>query len=457
MANIIITTHWSGGDVIPFLNIGKYLKKNGHEVTIFTHCCYEEKAKEAGINFVAWDTWPEYRNLMNDMSKSLNIVNGIEEIQAFRNNYQSVDIRIKEYELLRPYCLKRNTILLAKNRSSIAALMIAEKLKCPLIWVYMNPYEYESIENFNNLMGKKLCEESNELRGKIGLKPIESWLNWQYCPKVQLGLWPEWYTSDIVTTPNNVKLVGFPLKHINRKSSLIPNNLKDILLEDPAPIIISGGSSKVIRSEFYKIAIKACSNLGRKVIVATRYKELLPERIPANVYIFDYIPLYEVLPYSSFIIHHGGIGTVSNAIYAGVPQLILADYVDRPLNGSIVKKLGLGEYLPPLRWDDKSIIDSINKLLNSDYKEKCVNFAEQHKNENAFKNISKIIESANENQNYFIDHESIKNCDIENNAGIGVKKEKIENTKSTLLSKDMKKYLAEKMKKKNLLKNRKED
>ncbi|WMJ80652.1 glycosyltransferase [Clostridium sp. MB40-C1] len=450
MANIIITTHWSDGDVLPFLHIGKYLKKKGHDITIFTHCCYEKRIKEEGINFVPWDNWNECENLFNDLVSCSDIVASNEEIQVFRDKYESTSVRIKEYQLLKPYCERKDTILLAKSRSSVAALLIAEKLKIPLIWVYMNPYEYESSKSFNSLNREKLCKEANELRKKMGLKSIESWFSWQCCPKGKIGLWPNWYKSDMVNEPEDINLVGFPLEPLNRRKNLsISTTLKDILLENPGPIIISGGSSKKIKKEFYKIAIKSCANLGRNVIVATKYKELLPYIIPSNVYVFDYIPLYESLAYASLIIHHGGIGTVSNAINAGVPQLVLADCLDRPLNGSIVKKIGLGNYLPPLMWNEENLIKSINNLLSSDYKKKCTRFVEEHKEENTFENISKIIESVKENEEYLINYETIKVCSRKINHDVNDKKEKNNNLNS--LPKDMKKYLLEKIKKEKIL------
>ncbi|MEC3976898.1 nucleotide disphospho-sugar-binding domain-containing protein [Amycolatopsis sp. H20-H5] len=47
----------------------------------------------------------------------------------------------------------------------------------------------------------------------------------------------------------------------------------------------------------------------------------LPE-IPANVRTIDYVPLTDLLPSTSAIIHHGGIGSFSAAAAARVPQLI---------------------------------------------------------------------------------------------------------------------------------------
>lgn len=447
MANIVISTHWSDGDVIPFLNIGKYLKNKGHDVTIFTHCVYEERVKKEKINFVPWDTLEEYDELFKDLVNYSDSTVGKEDIQYFRDKHESSSLRIKEYELLKPYCKREDTILIAKNRSSIAALLIAEKLNIPLVWVYMNPYEYESSENFNNINGQKLCEESNELREKMGLKPIESWLAWQCAPKGKIGLWPKWYKNKIVNEQDDIELVGFPLEPLNKDKSFIDEELKNILLETPSPIIISGGSSKKIRKEFYKTAIKACENLERKVIVATRHKELLQDTIPNNVYVFDYIPLYESLAYVSLIIHHGGIGTVSNAINTGVPQLILADYLDRPLNASIVKEIGLGEYIPPLRCNVEVLKENIVKLLNNDYKEKCTKFAEDHAKENTFKNIERIIAEIQDNKKYLIDYEIIKNWGKEKKSNI-----KDKNESNVNLSNNMKKYLLEKMRKERSVK-----
>jgi len=49
MANILIATHWTGGDVYPFIRIGKALKRRGHDVTIFTHCIYKNIVEQDGM------------------------------------------------------------------------------------------------------------------------------------------------------------------------------------------------------------------------------------------------------------------------------------------------------------------------------------------------------------------------------------------------------------------------
>ncbi|MFD9196011.1 activator-dependent family glycosyltransferase [Streptomyces phaeochromogenes] len=45
-------------------------------------------------------------------------------------------------------------------------------------------------------------------------------------------------------------------------------------------------------------------------------------RLPDNVRVVDFVPLNDLLPTCSAIIHHGGFGTLGNALVHGVPQII---------------------------------------------------------------------------------------------------------------------------------------
>ncbi len=59
-------------------------------------------------------------------------------------------------------------------------------------------------------------------------------------------------------------------------------------------------------------------------VVATLDDEQLDglSRLPSNVRTVDYVPLNQLLPTTSALIHHGGIGTFATAAAFGVPQLI---------------------------------------------------------------------------------------------------------------------------------------
>jgi glycosyltransferase (activator-dependent family) len=55
-------------------------------------------------------------------------------------------------------------------------------------------------------------------------------------------------------------------------------------------------------------------------VTAAQLERLGP--LPANVRATEFVPLNELLPSCSAVIHHGGFGTLANALVHGVPQII---------------------------------------------------------------------------------------------------------------------------------------
>ncbi|MFD2472103.1 activator-dependent family glycosyltransferase [Amycolatopsis silviterrae] len=74
-------------------------------------------------------------------------------------------------------------------------------------------------------------------------------------------------------------------------------------------------------------------------VVATltaRQAESAPA-VPDNVRLFDFVPLDALLPTCAAVVHHGGAGTLGNAVVYGVPQLVIP--------GNLWDKAGLADLL----------------------------------------------------------------------------------------------------------------
>lgn len=376
MAELILTSHWTGGDVLPFVKIGAYLSRIGHRVTLVTHCIYKTMALENGIKFIPWDTIEEYEKFMTDMGNYTDEVSKKEEILKFRDKYENAAVKYKEYEILRKLCEKKeNIIIIAKDRSEAAAMLLSEQYQIPLIQVFINPFETCSMQVFNDVFRERACQEANDLRAMVGAAEISDWLEWQSSPRMQVALWPEWFSFEENEWPVPLHKLGFPIQRLykNEKSAgfhVIKNYIKD----NSELIIITGGTSLQINREFYRSAVNACGRLKIQTIVITKYRELLPEELPDNVIWFETVDLDGVMPYATLVVNHGGIGTISGAIYAGVPQLVMGHNVDRPLNGAIISRLGLGKFLPLCAWEPEVIASNILELIQGDYKERCMSF-----------------------------------------------------------------------------------
>lgn len=376
MGNVVIVTHWLDGDVIPFVRIGKELKKRGHNVTLITHCYFEDMAKKAGIGFRAWDTPEEYALLVEEMKQNKagdsKANNYSYESSKFRQRYESIDVRLKEFGIISECCKKPDTVILCKNRSSISAYLVAEKYKLPLAVVMMNPTEVSSMLLYEQLEGKNDLQRLNELRKDVDLGAVNSWLQWESSAKMTLALWPKWYDSPDEEWPSEIEAVGFPFedgKEAYKRE--IPDDFTEWLKHNPNPVVITGGTTKCINEKFYENSIKACGISGYPTVVLSRFAEFIPKQLPKNVKWFEYLPLDLIMPYIRVLIHHGGMGTLTGALAAGVPQLILPCYVDRPYNATLIKKLGAGDFLYPANWQPEKIAAMIDELQDVKVRENC--------------------------------------------------------------------------------------
>ena len=404
MGNVVIVTHWLDGDVIPFIRIGKELKRRGHPVTLITHCYFEEMAKKAGLRFRSWDTPEEYAELVDEMqgnkTDSSKEKSYSYEASSFRQKYESIETRLKEYRIINE-CCDSGTVILCKNRSSVAAYMVAEKNHLPLATVMMNPTEIPSMLLYEQLEGDHDLPRLNELRKDVELDAVDSWLQWESSAKMTLALWPEWYDGAGEGWPAKIETVGFPFeKGKEAFAREIPADFSDWLSDHPKPIVITGGTTKCINEKFYESSIAACGLYGRPTVVLSRYREFLPSHMPENVIWYEYLPLDSILPETGLLIHHGGMGTLSGALAAGVPQMVLPCYVDRPYNASLLKKLGVGDYLYPANWEPRKIAEKLRELQDASVREICSQYMTRMRTNNGITVAADHVEMLMRDRSY---------------------------------------------------------
>jgi UDP:flavonoid glycosyltransferase YjiC (YdhE family) len=116
---------------------------------------------------------------------------------------------------------------------------------------------------------------------------------------------------------------------------------------------------------FFAEAVKACRWLGRRGLLLTRFRDQLPASLPRSVRHFDYVPLSQVLPRSAALVSHGGIGTVSQALAAGIPQLVMPLAFDQLDNAARLERLGVAAALLPRSFRGPVVARQMARLLTS--------------------------------------------------------------------------------------------
>ncbi|SFB47872.1 glycosyltransferase DesVII/glycosyltransferase OleGII/desosaminyltransferase OleGI [Amycolatopsis marina] len=110
--------------------------------------------------------------------------------------------------------------------------------------------------------------------------------------------------------------------------------------------------------------LSALGDLHVEVVVTASGQErgALGE-VPRNVRVVEFVPLHAVLPSCAAIVHHGGAGTWSTAIRAGVPQLIIPEIWDTGIKADLITEAGAGLCQPRPTMTPRSVREHLLRLL----------------------------------------------------------------------------------------------
>ena len=93
--------------------------------------------------------------------------------------------------------------------------------------------------------------------------------------------------------------------------------------------------------------------------------------------------------------HHGGIGTMSQALAAGMPQLVMPMAHDQPDNAARLKRLGCGRVLVPRRFTAVNLACELGHLLSDvAVKTNCERVSKLCRDDNAAKIAVEVLEGA---------------------------------------------------------------
>jgi UDP:flavonoid glycosyltransferase YjiC (YdhE family) len=210
-----------------------------------------------------------------------------------------------------------------------------------------------------------LKPELNRFRRELGLPPASRiFHHWLHSPDLVLGLFPEWLATPQPDWPPSTVLTGFPL-YDEVGNSALPTTIQIFFEAHPHPLVFTPGSANKHGTLFFFEAAKACQEMHRPAIFLTRYPEQLPQPLPPHIIHFSYAPLSQLLPYCAALIHHGGIGTCSQALRAGIPQLIQPYAFDQFDNGARIEQLGVGSTISKRAFRSPKIAQDLKDLLTS--------------------------------------------------------------------------------------------
>jgi rhamnosyltransferase subunit B len=232
----------------------------------------------------------------------------------------------------------------------------------------------------SSLWDRELAGEINKFRRSLGLGPVRDIVyDWSLSPQRVIGLFPEWFAKRASDWPSQFRYGGFTSAvEIGRGQCAVSVNceLTNRLGNTDRPTIaFCAGSAGSAGKRFFETAIAAsCGQPWRSILVAPKF---LPNgELPANVTQCGYVPLAQLLPAVDVIVHHGGLGTIANALAKGVPQIVMPFGHDQFDNAQRLEQLGVGRTLLGRAQSPSSLADSIETALRDhDLQQSCSSLA----------------------------------------------------------------------------------
>lgn len=371
---ITILTIGSRGDVQPYVALGLGLQAAGHKVRLATHTTFEKFVSSRGLDFASLEGNPQqWHDMRKREEKHSYLESGRNTIRYLRQGVNVVFRSSMEKLLADSWRACQGADAIIYSLIAVGGYHIAEKLGVPGYAAWYCPasrtrafpspivqtglslggtYNWLTYIFVEQLFWQSLQQSINQWRQEtLNLPPIpvSGLYNrlqeqrvpfiYSYSPAV-LPKPPDWHDSLHVT--------GYLF--LERPPGWQPPaDLVDFLASGPPPVYIGFGSmigrNPEARTE---LVLKALAHTRHRGILDTGWGSLSKADLPDHVFQIDSesAPHDWLLPQMAAVIHHGGAGTTTAGLRAGLPSIIVPFVPEQFFWGQRVADLGVGP--PPI-------------------------------------------------------------------------------------------------------------
>jgi UDP:flavonoid glycosyltransferase YjiC (YdhE family) len=394
MARIVLATFGSLGDVHPFLALGKALQARSHEVMLAAPPAYLDLVRAAGLG--AASIFPDFHEVTQRLRCTTEAV--------VRRMMKSPNFSIQEF-LLPSLAGSCEALLKVANGAAavvgqflaLAAPIVAEKLRVPFIPAHLHPMAFLSagdppagppfrmlapsprwslprlwnrawIAAIRHDLRRRYAAPVNRVRAAYGLPPLARSPLFEEVGQpfpLVLGLYSRVLGEPQADFPANTHLVGFALYDgADSGQQAVTEDLRRFLDAGPPPLVFTLGSLAVLApGNFYSESLEAARMLGRRAVLLTGLERNDPAA-DETAFVCRYAPHAAVFPKAVAVVHHGGVGTMGQALRAGVPQLVVPHLGDQWDNAARAERLGVSRTLDSRRYTAKRAAPLLAALLS---------------------------------------------------------------------------------------------
>ena len=417
---ITLATFGTFGDLHPFMAIALALQESGYRPVIASWPDYAEKVAAAGVPF------HPVRPALAQIERDLGVDSSGLVLRAMQDNtfvFRDVTFPYLEaaYEDMIPAL--DGAALTLTSSLAFAARLAAEKLRIPQLGVVLQPLMFVSVHDppvignvpwlgrlvahlgpatmrlaFRALKASlgRTAKPVHRLRARLGLPPtdINPLFEGQFSRLGAVGLYSRLLGGLQPDYPPGTSITGFAF-YDDEKGSGAPKDpeLERFLAAGPRPIVFTLGTSAVQHSgDFYEVSLAAAQRFQRRAVLVGA--PVSRPQYSADLDVLPYVPYSQLFPHAAAIVHHGGIGTVAQALRAGCPQLIVPFLADQPDNAARLERLGVARVLARTRYRARAVADELELLLRTPrYTEQAAAAAGEIAQEGGAREVVRLVDA----------------------------------------------------------------
>lgn len=415
---VLLAPVGTAGDCYPYLGLAARLSSRGHDITVLANGYFAPLVRRLGYHFVEVTSSESFLAVAHD-PRVWHPLQGPRIVCRYATTY----VR-PLYEAIVRHARTPDAVLLssclgwgarlAQDRKGIR--LVTLDLQPSVLWsnydspqlpgVWKSAWAPAWWKGIQFRIGERLlldpvcCPPLNAFRRELGLAPIRRMTQWWHSPECILGMFPAWFAPRQPDWPRQLHLTQFPLWNEESDAEL-PPDISEFLADGDPPIVFAPGSGNVFGHRFFQQAVAACQQSGRRGMLMTRFNDHVPARLPTRVRHFPYASFSRLLPRVAAIVHHGGIGTTSHALAAGIPQIIHPFSHDQPDNARRVVQLGVGRCLAGRRFQPGALVCAWDDLLSDQQvRTRCQALARRIAQADPFEESCRVIESLRDSTSY---------------------------------------------------------
>ena len=413
-ARIVLNTFGSFGDIHPYMALGLELRRRGHAAVIATMEIYREMIERIELEFA-----PVRPDFPQPKEQESELIERIMEPKTgprfLLDHVVYPSVRDSYSDLLAAVA---GADLLVTHPATPAGPLVGRKLGMPWVSTILAPMSFFSAYDppvppfwqwtkvFSRL-GPRVMRflldasmkpyQENEVtrfRDELGIADYGMPLfTGQHSPLRVLAMFSKLFGAPQPDWPPHTVVTGFCF-YDGDHDSPFPSELSGFLDSGPPPIVFTLGSSAVwVARDFYRESIEAAKRLGQRAVLLIGDERNHPGELPAGMIAVNYVSYDLLLSRASVVVHHGGVGTTSHGLRAGVPTLIVPFAFDQSDNAEHARRLGVSRTVYRNQYRAARVATELGKLLRDpSYARRAAEVGAQIRQENGPARAADAIE-----------------------------------------------------------------